>query len=428
MITLRPENPITLLDRIGYTIPMPRSYESSHPWITFSLVELERTRSAGLWEMLGECQSKCEHIAGVPLLPSVAQELHLLYLIKGVQGTTAIEGNTLSEEEIRRALDGELELPPSRKYLKQEIDNVQKGCKFVWQCLAADPQLPLAVETLKRLNRIVLDGLKLDAGICPGEIRGYSVGVFRYRAAPAEDCQFLLERLAAWLNGPDFDGGPQSPIATAIIKAVIAHLYFAWIHPFGDGNGRTARLLEFYILLGSGVPTPVAHLLSNHYNLTRSEYYRQLDEASRSGGRIMPFLRYAVQGLLDGLKGQIEKIRSSQIEIMWRYFVHESFGDSDAEKRRRDLVLALSEKDDPVPLSKLPEMSVQAISAYRNRGRMTLVRDVNAVTAKNLIVKKENGYMANKPLILAFLPDRAGDPERPNAGSKHSPEGRSPAA
>lgn len=50
--------------------------------------------------MLGEAASKCEHIAGVPLRPSVAQELHRLYLAKGALATTAIEGNTLTENEV----------------------------------------------------------------------------------------------------------------------------------------------------------------------------------------------------------------------------------------------------------------------------------------------------------------------------------------
>jgi hypothetical protein len=74
----------------------------------------------------------------------------------------------------------------------------------------------------------------------------------------------------------------------AILKAMVAHLYLAWTHPFGDGNGRTARLIEFHILLSAGVPSPAAHLFSNHYNQTRAEYYRQLDRASKSGGH--PFL------------------------------------------------------------------------------------------------------------------------------------------
>jgi Fic family protein len=99
---------------------------------------------------------------------------------------------------------------------------------------------------------------------------------------------------------------------------VVAHLCLAWIHPFGDGNGRTARLVEFQILLGAGVPTPAAHLLSNHYNQTRTEYYRQLDRASKSGGEIVPFIEYAARGFVDGLREQLHKIRDQQWDVSWR--------------------------------------------------------------------------------------------------------------
>ena len=66
--------------------------------------------------LLGEVQSKCEHIAGVPLRPATAEMLHRLYLAKGIQATTAIEGNTLSEDEVVRLIQGNLELPPSKEY------------------------------------------------------------------------------------------------------------------------------------------------------------------------------------------------------------------------------------------------------------------------------------------------------------------------
>src|SRR5690349_8362317 len=95
-----------------------RLFTRTHPWLTFS-VTLKEARPA-LWLMLGECQSKCDHIARVPLRPNTAQELLRLYLAKGVLATTAIEGNTLSEEEVVRHLEGKLDLPPSRQYLATE--------------------------------------------------------------------------------------------------------------------------------------------------------------------------------------------------------------------------------------------------------------------------------------------------------------------
>lgn len=263
-----------------------RTYEKTHSWLKFQ-ADL-RELSPLTWIALGECQSKCEHIARVPLRPSTATELYKLFLAKGIAATTAIEGNTLTEEQVRKHLDGKLEVPPSLEYQKQEIDNVLTACNRILENLATGKDAPLSVAAIQEHNREVLANLKLEEGVVPGEIRTYSVLAGKYRGAPAEDCEHLLRRLCNWLNGPDFQPQKGMEIAFATLKAVLAHLYIAWIHPFGDGNGRTARLVEFEILIRSGVPAPSAQLLSNHYNQTRTEYYRQLDKASKSGERLSP--------------------------------------------------------------------------------------------------------------------------------------------
>jgi hypothetical protein len=91
-----------------------RTYEKTHTWLKFKL----DLRQAGykVWLLLGEAQSKCEHIAGVPLRPGVAERLHSVYLAKGALATTAIEGNTLSEEEALDRIEGKLKLPPSKEH------------------------------------------------------------------------------------------------------------------------------------------------------------------------------------------------------------------------------------------------------------------------------------------------------------------------
>ena len=89
-----------------------RTYEKSHPWITFT-ANFDRA-STELWMLLGEAISKCEHIAGVPLAPKIAEDLHRIYLAKGVHATTAIEGNTLSEEDVRARIEGKRSLPESK--------------------------------------------------------------------------------------------------------------------------------------------------------------------------------------------------------------------------------------------------------------------------------------------------------------------------
>ncbi len=67
---------------------------------------------------------------------------------------------------------------------------------------------------------------------------------------------------------------PEERFVNAALSAILAHLYIAWIHPFGNGNGRLARLIEVQILSESGVvPLVATNLLSDHYNKTRSAYY-----------------------------------------------------------------------------------------------------------------------------------------------------------
>lgn len=384
-----------------------RTYEKTHPWLTFS-VDFSRAPSR-LWITLGECQSKCEHIAGVPLRPDTANKLYQLYLAKGVLATTAIEGNTLSEEEVLRHLQGTLKLPPSREYLAQEIDNIVTGCNLILSDIKTGRVPALTSGMVKRLNQIVLDKLKLDEEVMPGEIRGHAVGVGRYQAPPALDCEYLLDRLCEWLNSEAFNPQPETVIAYAILKAVLAHLYLAWIHPFGDGNGRTARLVEFQILIASGVPAPAAHLLSNHYNQTRTEYYRQLDQASRSGGNALPFVLYATQGLLDGLRSQLQDIRDQHLDVAWRNYVHEAFSDkkSPSDARRRHLVLDLSQSARPLPFSELSQVSPRIAAAYARKTAKTLSRDVKALIQMGLLAQEPDGFRARKDLILAFLPPKA---------------------
>jgi Fic family protein len=384
---------------------MPRAYESSHAWLRFSL-DLRRA-APRLWMLLGEAASKCEHIAAVPLEPATAERLHRLYLAKGALATTAIEGNTLTEQEVLAHLEGKLQLPRSKQYLAQEIDNIVRVCNEL-PVTAAEDAVALTADRVCTFNRQVLEGLKVEEDVVPGEIRRHSVTVGRYRGAPAEDCRYLLERLCTWLEGPDFAPQPGLELVYAILKAIVAHVYLAWIHPFGDGNGRTARLMELQILMVAGVPTPAAHLLSNHYNQTRAEYYRQLDTASRSGGDLVPFIEYAVQGFVDGLRSQIEVIRGQQWEVAWRDFVYRSFGANPPapQARQCQLVLALGGQEGVVPIDKLPELSAQLAATYARRSSRLLYRDVAHVVRRGLAERTPAGIRAKKELTLAFLPWR----------------------
>lgn len=361
--------------------------------------------------LLGEAESKCKHVAGVPLRPEVAKRLHGIYLSKGIHGTTSIEGNTLSEREVLARVEGDLELPPSREYLGREVDNIVAACNMIIRDVVESRPLALTPERVMEFNRRILDGLPLKAGVVPGEVRAHSVGVARYRGAPAEDCEYLLGRMCEWLNGLEEGaaGHTELKFTVVILKAILAHLYIAWIHPFGDGNGRTARLIEFQLMVQAGIPLPAAHLLSDHYNRTRAMYYTELDSTSHGSFQVEPFIKYALQGFADELREQLDVIRKQQMEITWQHHVHLSFHDQEtpACRRQKHLVLDLA-KGQIIPVPKVKEAVSSRISAeYAGKTSKTVTRDINALVSMGLVRRVKGGIIANREVIEAFLPVRA---------------------
>ncbi len=361
--------------------------------------------------LLGEARSKCAHLAGAPLKPIVAEHLYQVTLIKGALATTAIEGNTLTEDQARGILDGSYKAPPSRQYQEQEVRNVLEALDELDARIVNSENIQLSTSLICDFNRHILKGLEVGPDVVPGEIRTHSVGVANYRGAPAEDCEYLLDRLVEWLNGPTFASeDPELQFALTMARAVYAHLYLAWIHPFGDGNGRTARLVEFLILANCGfVPMPAAHLLSNHYNLTRDQYYRELARASEGGGDTLGFLTYAIAGFIDGIREAIEMVRDQQINVAWVNFVHESFDNepnSKATDRQRSLVLAMS-MHDAVPRADLEGLTPKLAKLYANAGPRTLSRDLNHLSKLGLIRRMGRSYRTRSEVVLAFLPSIA---------------------
>ena len=393
-----------------------REYRRTHPWISFRH-HLERADPLH-WSLLGEAAARCDHVAHAVLPPAAAREMHRVYLAKGARATTAIEGNTLSEAQIAAHLEGRLELPPSQDYLRREVDNVLEAVNGVFAEIGRGLPPALSPDWIAGANRHLLAGLEehLDEGVVPGEVPTHAVGVLRYRGAPGRDCAFLLDRLCGWIEGDDWPVRPdrhEDRIASAILRAVFVHLYVAWIHPFGDGNGRTARLAEFMILAREGVPSPCAHLLSNHYDLTRAEYYRQLDRSSRANsgrGDPLGFLLYSLQGFVDGLREQSRFIARIQLKLAWEHFVYGEFRPmppSRAMRRRREVTLALGRVGEPVAKRAIPDLSPDLARLYADRTGKTLTRDMNWLVNRGLLERGDDGYRAKVESMRAFWPERA---------------------
>ena len=393
-----------------YIEPMTRLYEETHPWITFTFKPVYEVTSM----KMGEAYSKCQHLAGTPLQPRVAETLARTYLVKGAAATTAIEGNSLSEEEVDQIIHHGKRLPPSQQYLEQEIRNILQVLNNIQSTAwGSDESLTVSPQWLKDQNCQILQNLDLQDHVIPGEYTTSTLLVGTYRGAPPEDVSYLIDRLCSWINdrirqGQDDEIPHELRFYNAVTTAIIAHLYIAWIHPFGDGNGRTARALECAILTNSGlVPWVSSNLLSDFYNRTRSRYYDKLSASSRLND-IQGFIHYALDGFVDLLCEQITEVQSMQRKVEWVNYIHEVFRSEthgDTSHRRRTLVLSLPEGK-KTARSQIKRLNVELAGLYSTRSEKTISHDLNKLKQLQLIDGDvRTGYSPRIHIMDAFLPE-----------------------
>ena len=377
-----------------------------HRFISFEYNTAHLT--ADMWVSFGEAMSKCQHLAGVPLKPSAAEHMKAVSLVRGVQATTAIEGNMLSEEEVRRIVAKESpKVPPSQDYMEREVRNVLEAIEEIDDALAAGHTIPITPHRLCELNATVLKGVADESKVAPGRLRTHNVTVGPYLAPDHADLPELVERLTRWLSelrGQLTEASTdRERFVNAVLAAILAHLYIAWIHPFGDGNGRVARLIEVQILSESGViPIVATNLLSDHYNKTRSRYYSVLD---RARGNPTEFVAYALQGFLDEVRSQIAIVREESKAIHWESYVFERFrAQPSTVARDRQRLLALTLPVTWTTAEEATELTPQIAKKYGSAGPRIPARDLNDLVKMNLVQKRGRHYRARRSIIEAFIP------------------------
>ena len=152
--------------------------------------------------------------------------------IKTIQGSLAIEGNTLSEIMITEILEGKLVVAPLREI--QEVKNAIKTYD------AFSSFNLYSVNDLLKAHEMIMEALIEEAG----RFRNGGVGVFAgtqavHIAAPADRVPYLINDLFEWIKSSNDH---------LLIKSCVFHYEFEFIHPFIDGNGRIGRLWQSLLL------------------------------------------------------------------------------------------------------------------------------------------------------------------------------------
>ncbi len=230
--------------------------------------------------LLARLEQKKGRLDGLRPLPAAAvRRLNEQLTIEWIYNSNAIEGNTLTLRETQLILETGLTIGGKSLREHFEVINHKEAIEYV-EALAAgeDPITPLRV---RQIHRLVLTRIDDDNA---GQYRNLPVYITGTAHKPPDAWQVphLMSGWGDWLNGPAAALHP-------VERAALAHYRLVAIHPFIDGNGRTARLVMNLLLIREGYPPTII------LRINRRQYYRVLAQADR--GNEAPLINFVGQAV-----------------------------------------------------------------------------------------------------------------------------------
>lgn len=347
-----------------------------------------------------------EVIRGIPVTPLVRSHFDSLNILRAVRGTTGIEGGDLSETEaaeVIAAADDEPVLPPGRARMEQEARNAHNAMRAIHDELTKNPGRQLDEALIREIHRLTTDNIDY-AHNQPGHYRSHAVSVGDYTPPRTHDeIEALMQEFLRWFREDEPSGWD------GIVRAIAAHFYLVSIHPFGDGNGRTARAVESFLLYRAGVNAFGFYSLANFYYRERDRYIQELTDARFDhGGDLTPFIVFGLEGLVAELEFVHREVLDQVKVTAYRDYAREmldKYPRLSRERRARmlELVHDLAHLHLPGAFVGVPGMQVAA-ALYRGVGDRTFRRDLKILTELELVVRDENDLVANIDVMDRFIP------------------------
>ncbi len=377
-----------------------RPYQETISWLRFKL-DL-RQAPPSFWLLLGECVAGIRHLTAIPLTPTESRALEREVLGMGLQARLAQDGISLGADQIQLHLQGRLQLPSSQESAQLELDDLL----HTWQRLLQAPSpegRTLDPSWILEIHRALGNPEKGIERAGAWRISPY--GISPLEGVPPEVISLFIEELCDWLNGPELAAPTEEEVpAFALLRALVAELYWAWIRPFGFGNGKLIGTLSLEILRQGGVGSTAGHLAARFFMHSARAFRFQTDQAAAGMADPIPFLAFALRGISDGLREIHERARDLQITAQWRAQLLDLFSDAnDAPTRRqRQVLLDLGEHGIALPQSDLPALSTALAKLYAGVSEKTLRRDVDALVAAGIVRRSPEGIQVERGQLLAF--------------------------
>ncbi|HSX18533.1 MAG TPA: Fic family protein [Candidatus Saccharimonadales bacterium] len=329
--------------------------------------------SNSILKNIGKIEASREVIENAPLVPAYEAKFRQEAVIRTVHHGTHIEGNELDTGEVAAVLEGEHISARDRDV--QEVLNYRKVLNYIdkkHKNIEEKDLLAIHKLTVDKVLRPEASGRYRQTQVV---VKNSKTGEISFKPPEAEQVPALSKEFFGWL------GNKQSEDIHPILVAGIAHYVLAYIHPFVDGNGRSARAVATMVLFSRGYDIKKFFSLEEFFDRNAKRYYETLQEVSNqkedlTNKDLTVWLEYFCEGLAEELASVKERVQKLSL---------------DSKLKGRTGQIALSERQ-----MKLVEY-MEANGAVSNKqwrpllrdfSDDTILRDLKDLQKKGLIKKK----------------------------------------
>jgi Fic family protein len=359
-------------------------YELPRDWMVYDRVAILEERTAAKAAILALTQ--------IPYQRSWAEELQKVQLKREVAGTSRIEGAEFTEKELDTAMR---ETPGQLETRSQKQAAAAVGT-YRW-IAGLEMDRPVDEALICEVHRRLVSGCDDDHCVA-GQLRrrdeNVTFGAPRHRGAEGgAECYAALRGLVAAVRSPFRDHDP-------LIQALALHYHFAAMHPFIDGNGRTARALEALMLQRTGLRDTLFIAMSNYYYEHKVGYLNALN-ATRAGGHDLTlFLKFGLRGVESQCRRLFAEIRQQVAKALYRNTVTDLFGRLKSPRKRvvsgrHVQLLGLLLEEEEMTLAALAERTRHLYTL--SNPYKALIRDLDYLIGMGAIAAKrlpdKNGFL-----------------------------------
>src|SRR2546429_1911996 len=257
---------------------------------------------------IAKIEAAKEVIQNAPLVPAWEAKFREDAMVRTVYHGTHIEGNELNLREARAVLEGKD--VTARKRDVQEVLNYRQVLKYIDSLVGKDKELSEAV--VLHVHKLTTDKVLKDTD--SGHYRKVNVVVSKsvsgevvFRPPLPNLVPVQVKQFVTWLNS---SLGQEE---NAVLKAGITHYELVRIHPFVDGNGRTARAVATLVLFLEGYDIKKFFSLEEYYDRNAKDYYAALESAE--AGDLTQWLEYFTEGLMVEITRIKEKVQRLSVDL-----------------------------------------------------------------------------------------------------------------